>query len=83
MPKSTLFCVLLTLLLASATSYIDIALDIATSTSDIAFNLPLTIAGNKCPLAVSLENKEEFIVAGKGKGKKAKGTIGELHVSSL
>ncbi len=38
-------------------SYIDIDCEITSSSSDIAFNLPLTIANGKYPIALSLENK--------------------------
>jgi hypothetical protein len=64
------------LLLATCSlAYIDISLDIASSSSDIAFNLPLTLASTKCPIAISLENKEEFIVAPKHKGKASAKTV--------
>jgi hypothetical protein len=38
-------------------SYIDIDCEITSSSSDIAFNLPLSIANTKYPIALSLENK--------------------------
>lgn len=73
--------VLILTLLTTVSSYIDITLPIASSSSDIAFNLPMTVGGNKMPLAISLENKDEFLVVTK-KGKSSKGK-GELKVSSL
>lgn len=86
MPKAPQIHSILTalLLLATAYAYIDITLDIASSSSDIAFNLPLTLAAIKCPVALSLQNKEEFIVMPKHKGKAgSKKLEGELKVSSL
>ena len=73
-------CIFLLLLIAfTADAYIDITLDISTSSSDIAYNIPLTVSGTKCPVAVSLSNKQEFISLPKGK----KTGKGELKVSSL
>jgi hypothetical protein len=65
--------VLALLLLTAVSAYVDVTLDITTSSSDIAFNLPLTVAGAKCPVAVSLSNKDEFVSPAKGKGKAGKG----------
>ncbi len=72
-------------LLIGGYAYIDVTLDITTSSSDIAFNMPLIIAGSKCPVAISLSNKEEFLSPPKGKGKSKSGKAiqGELKVSSL
>ena len=76
-------------LLPLASPYIDISLEIATSSSDIAYNLPLSLNSQKLLIAISLENKEEFIVTPsakhKGKLSKTKGDSNhaELTVSSL
>jgi hypothetical protein len=76
---------LLFLLVIGGYGYIDITLEITTSSSDIAFNMPLVVGGNKCPVAISLTNKEEFLSPpkAKGKGKSSKSVQGELKVSSL
>ena len=81
---------LLLLLLCAAQGYVDITLEIATSSSDISYNLPLRVNSEKEMIGLSLENKEEFIVApktGKHSGKALKTRTeenkAELHVSSL
>jgi hypothetical protein len=82
----------LLLLAVLGQSYIDITLEIAISSSDISYNVPLKINSEKEVIGLSLENKEEFIVlpeALKHKGKQLKtrgannSNKGELHVSSL
>lgn len=81
---------LLLFVLCIAQGYIDITLEIATSSSDVSYNLPLRINSEKEMIGLSLENKEEFIVspkAGKHSGKSLKlrteENKAELHVSSL
>ena len=82
---STPIVCLLLLLVVGGYGYIDITLDITTSSSDIAFNMPLVVGGSKCPVAISLANKEEFLSPpkAKGRGKSSKTVQGELKVSSL
>lgn len=82
-------CVLL-FLVCAVKGYIDITLEIATSSSDVSYNLPVRINSEKQMIGLSLENKEEFIVspkAGKHNGKsmktKSEENKAELHVSSL
>lgn len=81
---------LLLFVLCVGKCYIDITLEIATSSSDVSYNLPLRINSEKEMIGLSLENKEEFIVSpkvGKSSGKALKsrteGNRAELHVSSL
>lgn len=50
-------------LLTTTLSYIDIELAVSTSSADVALNMPLTINDQQYHIAVSVENKEEFIVA--------------------
>lgn len=70
--------------------YIDIDLDIATSSADVALNMPVTINNHQYHIAVSLYNQEEFIVSPtvmvsskKPKSIKPKEVKGVMHVSSL
>jgi hypothetical protein len=56
-PKVILQTFLLLALVEITKSYIDIDCEITSSSSDIAFNLPLTIGNGKYPIALSLENK--------------------------
>ena len=51
------------LLAAPASCYIDIEMPVVTSSADVALNMPLTLNSIEYHLAVSLENKEEFLVA--------------------
>lgn len=76
---------LLFLLVVGGYGYVDVTLEITTSSSDIAFNLPLVVGGSKCPVAISLSNKEEFLSPpkAKGKSKSSRAVQGELKVSSL
>ena len=82
-------CIIL-LVICAVKGYIDITLEIATSSSDVSYNLPLRVNSEKQMIGLSLENKEEFIVSPKvgkhnGKAIKSKGeqNKAELHVSSL
>lgn len=82
-------CVLL-FLVCAVRGYIDITLEIATSSSDVSYNLPVRVGSEKQMIGLSLENKEEFIVSpkvGKHTGKSVKSKSeenkAELHVSSL
>ncbi len=83
--------ILISLVLIITTNcYIDIDLDIATSSADVALNMPVTINNHQYHIAVSLYNQEEFIVSPtvmvskkKPKSIKPKEVKGVMHVSSL
>lgn len=90
--KNQYFITIITLLALATTtnSYVDIDLDITTSSADVALNMPLTINNHKYHIAVSLYNQEEFIVSPtvmanskKPKSIKPKDVKGVMHVSSL
>jgi hypothetical protein len=67
MPHSNLSHILVSLilltLLTTTLSYIDIELAVTTSSADVSLNMPLTINDQQYHIAVSIENKEDFIVA--------------------
>lgn len=73
-----------------ALAYVDVDLTVATSSADVRLNMPLTINNHKYHLAISLENKDEFIVSPntlypskKQKKSSSKDLTGVMHVSSL
>lgn len=83
--------IILSVLISLTHTYIDITLEIATSSSDIFYNIPLQINQEKHMIGLSLENKQEFIVNTKNSKTHAKSlrtkhinnSNAELHVSSL
>jgi hypothetical protein len=82
--------VAISVLLYSAMGYVDIELAVTTSSADISFNMPLTINNLKYQIALSLENKGEFLVAPeamphnkKKKGSKKEDLTALMHVWSL
>jgi hypothetical protein len=55
--RTILHALILLTFFENTNSYIDIDCEITSSSSDIAFNVPLTIGNGKYPIALSLENK--------------------------
>ncbi len=67
MPHSNLrrlfVSLMLSALFTTTFSYIDIDLAVTTSSADVSLNMPLTINDQQYHIAISIENKEDFIVA--------------------
>jgi hypothetical protein len=55
--------IILAALINNINCYIGIDLDIATSSADVALNMPATINQHQYHIAVSLHNQEEYIVS--------------------